>query len=574
MRPDSQRVVAVFSVLATLAAAITIIVSQPISSPWWTYADADATYSSASLNLLRGTSIRYLDHPGLPVEELGAVVFGSEYVVDRVRGTTHSTTAFVDQRMLELGSLKTTWRTLGIALYLIGALLSWWLTARYFRSWWYGLAGGLLWVGAPDLAAESIQFRPDVALTFLVLLVTYLLGVAAARRSAELYFAAAFTIGFAAMVKLHAAGMLVALVILAIARPPLDGWSSELSTKWREFVRRRRRPLIGIAAVWLLLAILLNRDFGLGSLSGRQVLALLVPVLVVGAYLFAARRSGEALPLLRLFYGYVGVALLAGLVVPITFDVPDGLTSLIRIREGLLGGGINSGVPLFATPLHQLIEPPLRQALVVFLVAGVGAVVGLVRRDWIPVAWFASAFVLGLMAQARLATPHYFAPAYAVSIFGAVWLLREIGPRTLGFALLAGLVAYVAVPQFQHRSVPSQQRATVAREYEPQMNYVAGLLKPGQVALAPPTYPNGSDWYSYVVQPYVNYTPLYPYTFVEANKQGADEAAESGLKLAYYTGPGVPAATGDTTMQIGDIGTFHVKVLTPTVAQLLRGPGV
>jgi len=563
---------AVVALSATVAAAAIIVVAQPIGSPWWTYADADASYSAASLNLLRGTSIRYLDHPGLPMEELGAVVFGAEHAVQRATGNHLTTNAFVDQRMLDLGHAKTTWRTLAIIFYFLGALLSCVLPARYFRDWLYGLAGGLLWLGAPGLVAMSIQFRPDVALAALLVAVTYLLGRAAETRSAALYGWALFGLGFTMMVKLHATGMLAAVAILAIARPPQGNWAADLRARLSAFARRRRVPIGVVAFLWILLAAYLNRGFRGYSFSRTQMLAIAIPVAVLVAY-GAAVRMARGNPRLRRvfdpFFAFLGCALLAGLVVPITFDVPDGLTSLIHIKEGLLGGGINTGVPLFGAPLHPLIEPPLRSALVVFVLAGIGAVVGLRRRDPVPVAWFAGAAILGVMAQARLATLHYFAPAYVVSMFGALWLVRAVGARLVAAAALAVLVAYVVVPQFQDRSAPGERRARVAEVFGPQMHYVESLLHPGQVALAPPTWPSGSDWYSYVVQPVVNYTPPYPYTFVEADSRGADEAAEAGLHLAYYTGPGIPATSGVTTMRIGDIGTFRVKVLTPKVVRLL-----
>ena len=85
--------------------------------------------------------------------------------------------------------------------------------------------------------------------------------------------------------------------------------------------------------------------------------------------------------------------------------VADGLRSLVNIRTGLAGGGINSSVPRFSMPLHQLLEPPLKQAFVVFLIAGVAALVGIARRDPKPAVWFVASAVLGVMAAARIGAP-------------------------------------------------------------------------------------------------------------------------------------------------------------------------
>ncbi len=53
----------------------------------------------------------------------------------------------------------------------------------HHRAW--GLAGGLLWLGAPALAPISIQYRADVLLPTLVLVVGFLIFRAAERRSAD-----------------------------------------------------------------------------------------------------------------------------------------------------------------------------------------------------------------------------------------------------------------------------------------------------------------------------------------------------------------------------------------------------
>jgi hypothetical protein len=50
------RVLPALALAATLAVALAIVVAQPVRSLWWTYADADATYTAASLNLLLGAA--------------------------------------------------------------------------------------------------------------------------------------------------------------------------------------------------------------------------------------------------------------------------------------------------------------------------------------------------------------------------------------------------------------------------------------------------------------------------------------------------------------------------------------
>ena len=573
--------VAAVAFCAALAVSGAIVAAQPIHSPWWTYADADSTYVSSSLNLLAGVQIRFLDHPGLPLEELGTVVFGTRYAVHRATGSHQSTLQYVDSQMLDLNKAKSTWRTMAILIYLAGAALAFLLAARLFGHWTYGLAGGLLWVAAPGLAEMSIQYRADVSLAIGVLVGTFLLGRAARTRSAGPFGWAAFTIGFTTMVKLPAIGLLLSLAILAVARTPGDGWAGAAWQGTRAFARRRRWLLAAVALLWVALAADLNRHWWRSYRPDRErVVIAVVPVLVVAGFAaacWAVRRTTENRVARRIFdpfYAFLGAGFLAGLAVPITFDVPDGLTALIRILDGLTGGGVNGGIPLFATSLHQLIEFPLRQALVFFVLAGVAAVYGLARRDVLPAAWFAGAALLGVMAQARLATVHYFAPAYIVSIFGALWLFQALGRRRFMPILAWALVLYAVVPQLQNRNAPTRTAAAFAHNESASLDFIASRLRPGELGVTPSSWPNGSSRYSYVVQPYVNYTPPYPYTFVDSTQSSAAIAAARHLRLRYYTGPDVlqlPAATG--TMQIGTIGRFRVRKLRPDVVELLSGPG-
>ena len=97
-----RRVLAATALCASLAAAGVIVAAQPVRSPWWTYADADASYSGSGLDLIGGVTIRYLDHPGLPLEELAAVAFGAQHAVQRATGNSRSTIQFVDASLLDL----------------------------------------------------------------------------------------------------------------------------------------------------------------------------------------------------------------------------------------------------------------------------------------------------------------------------------------------------------------------------------------------------------------------------------------------------------------------------------------
>src|SRR5207244_10957822 len=148
----------------SVAASLTLVLAQPLGSPWWTYADADAAYAASSLDELAGYPVRYLDHPGLPLEELGTLAFGAEELVQQTTGGVHSRRQFVDRQLLHLDRARPVFRGLAVAIFLLGGILWCLLLARLLGHWTWGLAGGLLWIAAPGLWPMSIQFRPDVLL--------------------------------------------------------------------------------------------------------------------------------------------------------------------------------------------------------------------------------------------------------------------------------------------------------------------------------------------------------------------------------------------------------------------------
>jgi hypothetical protein len=558
-----------------------IVAAQPVRSPWWTYADADATYVGSGLNLLLGEPVRYLDHPGLPLQELIAVAFGIDELVDRATGDTPSARAHVDALMLDLDRTRPVYRGLAILFYVAGAALASLFLARLFGHWGWGLAGGLLWIAAPGLTHMSIQYRPDVLLTVLVLVFAFLVGRAVETRSAALFAAAALTVGFTMTVKLHAAGLLPALALAAVWRHPAEGWAHALRRDASAWVRRHRVLLGALAVAWLVLAVALNARRFPFTPTLEQAAAGLVPLLVVADYLglsLLARRPwapGWARRLLDPFYGFLGLALLAGLAVPITLDLRDGLQALVSMENTLLGRGINEEVAAFSAPLDRLLEWPLRQALLVFVLAGVAALVGLVRREPLPVVWFLGAVVLGVMAQARLAAFHYFAPAFIISVPAAFWLFRRsrLGVALLAPAAVALLVVYALKPQLENRrGVPfdPELAAITARSF----SLLERRLQPGEVALTPIYWPHPDTRYFDVVEPYVTYSPAYPYRFLSESYRSLDYARDRNLRFRYYTSPAVRELAGTQQLPIATLGTFTVRPLpdVPDAVELLAGP--
>ena len=571
-----RRVWRAAALAATFALALSMVVAQPLRSPWWTYADADAAYAASSLNELLGEPIQYLDHPGLPLEELGTLAFGAQELGERVTGSVSSRRAFVDRELLNLDRARPVFRGIAAVLYLLGALLSFLLAERLFGHWTFGLAAGLLWLGAPGLTAMSIQFRPDVAVCVLLVGFAYLVGRGVDRRSAGDYLGAGLLLGLATMTKMHAAGALPALLIAVVWRPPGDGWERGV----RERIRAHRTAFGVAVAVWAALAVLMNVVRGMSPPTGEQLFWLLVPPLVLAAYVALAiaarrtRRNSFAARVLDPFYGVVLLAVVAGLWIPVTLSIPDGQQALVNIAHGLTGGGINSGIPLFQASLGQLKQDPLRQATFVFILALIGLVVGIARRDPKPVAWAVAATVLAVMAEARLAAVHYFAPAYVLSVFAALWLVKTRSPGAASL-LVWPLVLYVALPAWNDRHGPAAEANAFAGAVVPAKVELARRLQPGEVALVPSYWPFADARYFELVQQYVTYTPPYAYRTLPAIVPAAELAANSGLRLRYYVGPGLPQTDADAAAFVGQLDVYTVRRVpgSALVYQLIHGPG-
>ena len=537
---------------AVVAVALFVVSAQPVRSPWWTYADADAAYSATSLDLLDGERAKYLDHPGLPLEEAGALAFAAQYAADRARGKVGSRREYVDRKLSNLDSARSVFRGLAIAFYLAGAVLSFLLIGRVLRSWGAGFSAGMLWVATPGLVAMSIQFRPDVPLSVLVLVFAYFVGRGIERRAASDYYAAAFVAGFAMMLKLHAGGLLVPLVLAAAWRPPERAESPP-----RVGSHLRWAAAAGICGV---VALLANLDRVPFRPTSAQLAATLTPLLLVAAS-FAAVRLGPA-RLRRVLdpsYPRIAAAVLAGLAVPILLDVPDGLQSMVNIENGLTGHGVNASIPLFATPV-SMFWTTLKLPFLVFVLAGLGAAVGLVTRDPRPVVWFAGAAVLGVMAEARLAAIHYFAPAFVLSVPAALWLFR---PQRLKLAALLvwPLVLYVTWPAVRDRDTPSKEAREFRTQIAPAAAAVAARLRPGQFALTAPYAPLADTRYFQLVEQYVNYMPEHPYRFLPATRAAAALAQSRGLHARYFVGPEARELRGQQTVSLYELGPFNLRPL-------------
>jgi dolichyl-phosphate-mannose-protein mannosyltransferase len=488
--------------------AAVVVTAQPVGSPWWTYADADASYTGAALNLVAGYRAQFVDHPGLPLTEATALLFGADALA-RGAGSRDARERYVDERLLDLDRTRTIFRGFAIALYLAGSLLAFLALARLLGHWTWGLAGSLLWLAVPGLEPMSIQLRPDVALAFCCLGFAYLVGVGVQARDARLYAGAAALAGFALLVKLHAVGLVVPLAAAVLWRPPERSW------------RPPARTVAWSAAALVSFSLVVNWERLPFTPTAAQGLALAV-VLAATALASAVARLRKAVA--------VPLAYAAGVLVPVLLDPPDGLQALVVLGNSAVGRGV-SDVPSFQTPLEELRGFVGLGALLVFALAALAAAFGFRRRDPRPVVWASGALVLGILAWARPVTPHYLAPSFVVAVPAALWLLQRT-PRARATLLLWPLVVWIAWPSLRDRDAPAQAAEALAAEAAPVRMRALAELDRGEVALTPSYWPDGDVRYFELVQLYVEHSPPYPYRLLPDTAAARRYAHEHGFRIA------------------------------------------
>jgi hypothetical protein len=562
----SPRVAAAVASVVTLAAATFIVAGQPLRSPWWTYADADAAYTGSALNLLRGTRVKYLDHPGLPLTEAAAFAFGIDFARAHAQGEVHERGQYVDSRMLDLDRTRFVFRSLGILIYLSGTLVFFLLCSRLFGHWAWGIAGAGLWLGAPALFMMSIMLRPDVALSALVFVFAYFVARAAERRSAEAFAAAGFVLGFTVMVKLQAAALVIPLTLAALLRQPEPTWAQALRARararWEGTPRSLRIAAAVVAALAIAAALTLNAglDWALSGQEKRGALELFALVIVlVGAYITARKAPLLALRRSAPFYALVVLSIFCGLALPALADFPDWLRSLHVIAEAFRGRGVNTGVVAFGTSV-DFGNAQLQRAAVMFGIGLVAAGIGLVKRDLRPGLWMLGATLLHAMAIARQGYAHYFAPGFVMTIPAVLWLAARL-PRRVAVAGVAVMVVAVLVPVFQMRTDPAKTIAYEQRAIGPSLAEIRRRLRPHDVALTAYTWPEPDNRYFLDVQFYVNYTPLYPYRFLPAWSAARPVMEQRGLRPRYYTGPEVPGLRSAKTVDVWDYGAIRIRAV-------------
>jgi hypothetical protein len=574
--PLRGRTALIASLVATVAAATVLIAAQPVRSHWWIYDNADPSYTAAGLELMAGRAIKFVDHPGLPLTQLTGIVFDVDYVLEAAGRESRG--EFADRTLLDLDSTRPIYRGLAIALYLLGALTAFAIGARLLGHWTWGIAGAAVWFAAPGLAPLSIQMRPDVPLAALILLYAYLLARGARDRSAAHALGAAAVAGFCVMLKLHAIGLVVPLALLVVLRAPEADWWPTLRAQTVAFVHRRKRAVAAVAFLMVLLAIVFNAARIPFTPTSDQLVAASVPLFVVADCLLLAWVLRSFSPLLarRLaFAGAVGAAFVAGAALPVLLMLPEGLQAVANIGDAVRGQGINEGAEPVSVPFSRLLEDDLELPFIVFCFAGVAAIRGLLRRDIVPLLWFSGAVVLGLMAQSRLGSVHYYIPAFMLAAAGLLWLISDAGRRR-PWVLVWVLLAVIVYPSFRDRHATGAEAERLVRIAEPSLTGLDARLVDGEVAFTPSAWPDADTRYFELVHRYTYSGPTYPYRFLPGAQDASALATDRGLRFRYYTGPAIFHVSGEADVELDGLGTYHVRRLpdVPLAVELLSGPGV
>ena len=561
--------------------AIVVVEAQPVRSPWWTYADADASYTASGLNMMLGRPVPFVDHPGLPVTEAVAIVSG----IDALR-TEHTLAwtareRYVDRALLDLDGSRWLFRGIAIAFYLLGAALAFVFAARLFGHWTWGLANGVLWIAAPGLTAMSIQLRPDVLLAVLCLVFGFAIARALEHRSVGWFAGAAATIGFATMVKIHALALLAPLVLAALWRPPADDAVTGAMTRARSAIQAQRVAWGALVGLWLALALLLNWDrFPFRPTSSELQITLLVLALTAGAVGVSEMvRRLEAPAWARRvasrFHALLVVAFAAGLFAPVTLDVQDGTNALVRIAKNMSGQGVQEGIEPFSTPLSALDDIVGTPIVLVFLIALGAGIVGAIRREPVPVVWAVAGLATGAFAYARPPNVHYFAPAFVFAALAMLWLLQR-EPRARTPLLAWVLIVYVVHPAWDGRAYARAEQQRFAAQVAPAKEYVRANLRPGEVALVPSYWPFADARFFELVQIYVDHTPAYPYRYLPATSavRSFEKQQQQPSRPRFYVGPLAQNLTAPTEVELGDLGRYTIAPGEGLVAEIVKGPGV
>jgi hypothetical protein len=507
--------------VAVAAVASAFVAVQPLSSPWWTGGDGDSTYVASALRLFAGKPTKYFDHPGIPLQESAAALFTASWAIDsHGKSRAEAATGW----LWNLDSTRPYLRTLAVTLFVGSALLVFLILGAVLGHVGWGVLGGVLFIGAPDVIGEASILRPDVLVAGLCVAAVGLLVLFTRNRSPGYFLAAAAIAGYSLTVKLPGVAVVPALLLAAAFAPPAAGWGERLAADLRRGLRRHRVAFAIAVAVWLALLVVLN--VGAAAPKGsyvRDLVAGLAGAAIVGGLAWRAARATrvrDAAGLLLLGAGAYAV----GVIVPNLFPANTPPLMVRWLGRELTGQDVTSS----SRGLHpgglNVLEPwiPLLALALLGLVRAVRA------RDWPPLLWAVGALAALLLALTSFPNLRYFDPFVALAIPLALGALRTRSARPT--LLAVAVVAATLVIPFRDGVRAARDRGTNGTHVEAINRWVEARLRPGEVAL---TRDQSNDSrYFYLVKDFAT-GPEPRYRLLTATPEGVAYAREHALRIRY-----------------------------------------
>jgi hypothetical protein len=272
-------------------------------------------------------------------------------------------------------------------------------------------------------------------------------------------------------------------------------------------------------------------------------------------------------------YAVLVVSFIGGLFIPVTLDLQEGTRALLYIVRNMSGRGVQEGIDPFSTPLSALDGIVGTPIVFVFLLALVAGIVGVVRREPVPVVWAVAALATGVFAYARPPNVHYFAPAFIFSALALLWLLQR-EPRARMPLLAWVLVLYVVWPAWDNRLNSTAEQERFAATVASAKSYVDAQLAPNEIALVPSYWPFADSRYFELVQIYVAHSPDYPYRYLPATAAVRSYEQPRQMRPRFYIGPLASDLTAGKQVELGDLGRYTIVPREGLVAEIVAGPGV
>jgi hypothetical protein len=544
--------------LAVAAVAGVFVGLQPLSSPWWTGGDADSTYVASGLRLFAGKPTKYFDHPGIPLQEAAAAAFTASWAFD-----SHGSSRAGAARgwLWNLDSTRPYLRTIASVLFVGSVLLAFLVIGAVLGHAGWGVLGGLLFLGIPDLIGAASILRPDGLVAAFCVAGVGLLVLFFRRGSPGYFLAAAAVAGYALTVKLPGIGILPALVLASVLAPPAAGWGGRLAADLRRGLRGHRVAVTAAIAAWLAVLVLLN--IGAAAPSGsyvRDLVAGLAALTTAGwlAWLAVRRtRLREIGGLLLL----AGGAYLAGMILPNLFYASTPPAMVRWIGRDLTGQDVtSSSTGPRLDGLHVL-----KPWIPLFALALLGLARGLRGRDWTVLLWAVAAVATGGLALTQFPNPRYFEPAVALTIPVALTALRTARARpSLAAAAIVGLTLVVPIRDGVNAA---RDRGANGARVEALNRWLEARLRPGEVAL---TRDQSNDSrYFYLVRFFAT-GPEPSYRFLTATPDGVAYARTNGLRIRYLIA--APGESGSALLaSLGLPGRAQAVVGEPRIYRVVSG---